>query len=196
MGNETTNGFLWPMGRAQDNMQQYAGLTQAGYDAVKEVYPEAICIVHIDGGCDPARYHFIFDGLKKYGTKWDMIGLSVYPYWDIDAGLTKDEDETLTRAIDNINGLYATYHTPLMIVETGYDADRPEDGKKWMKRLIEAARTETNGHCEGVFYWAPEAEGHYKLGAFRNHRPTAIMDAFKESATANSQFPVRQINAK
>ena len=152
--------------------------------------------MHIDGGCDPARYHFIFDGLKKYGTKWDMIGLSVYPYWDIDAGLTKDEDETLTRAIDNINGLYATYHTPLMIVETGYDADRPEDGKKWMKRLIEAARTETNGHCEGVFYWAPEAEGHYKLGAFRNHRPTAIMDAFKESATATSQFPVRQINAK
>ena len=57
-----------------------------------------------------------------------------------------------------------------------------------MKRLIEAARTETNGHCEGVFYWAPEAEGHYKLGAFRNHRPTAIMDAFKESATVTSQF--------
>ena len=81
VGNETTNGFLWPMGRAQENMKQYAGLTQAGYDAVKEVYPEAICIVHIDGGCDPSRYHFIFDGLKKYGAKWDMIGLSVYPYW-------------------------------------------------------------------------------------------------------------------
>ena len=76
-----SNGFLWPMGRAQENMKQYAGLTQAGYDAVKEVYPEAICIVHIDGGCDPSRYHFIFDGLKKYGAKWDMIGLSVYPYW-------------------------------------------------------------------------------------------------------------------
>ena len=39
VGNETTHGFLWPVGRAEENMQQYAGLTQAGYDAVKAVYP-------------------------------------------------------------------------------------------------------------------------------------------------------------
>ena len=31
VGNETTHGFLWPMGRAEENMQQYAGLTDAGY---------------------------------------------------------------------------------------------------------------------------------------------------------------------
>ena len=180
VGNETTHGFLWPMARAEEQMQHYAGLTQAGYDAVKEVYPQAICIVHLDAACDAKRYQFIFDGLKQYGAKWDMIGLSVYPYWDIDAKLTKDEDETLTKAIANINALYKTYQTPLMIVETGYDADHPEAGKKWLKRLISAARTQTDGHCKGVFYWAPEAEGHYRLGAFRNHRPTAIMDAFKD----------------
>ena len=156
VGNETTHGFLWPIGRAEENMAQYAGLTQAGYDAVKAVYPDAVCIVHLDGG------------------------LSVYPYWDIDAKLTNNEDETLERAIANINALYEKYHTPLMIVETGYDADRPMDGKRFMERLIDAARHQTNGHCQGVFYWAPEAEGHYKLGAFRNHRPTAIMDAFNQ----------------
>ena len=180
VGNETTHGFLWPMGRAEENMAQYAGLSQTGYDAVKAVYPDAVCIVHLDGGCDPNRYHFIFDGLKQYGAKWDMIGLSVYPYWDIDAKLTSSEDETLERAIANINALYEKYHTPLMIVETGYDADRPMDGKRFMERLIDAARHQTNGHCQGVFYWAPEAEGHYRLGAFRNHRPTAIMDAFNQ----------------
>ena len=183
IGNETTNGFLWPMGRATENMAQYAGLTQAGYDAVKAVFPDAICIVHLDGGCDPKRYKFIFEGLKEYGAKWDMIGLSVYPYWDIDAGLTKTEDETLEKAIANINQLWNLWQTPLMIVETGYDADRAEDGKLWMTRLIKAARHQTNGHCQGIFYWAPEAEGHYRLGAFRNHRPTAIMDAFKEAAS-------------
>ena len=180
VGNETTHGFLWPMARAEEQMQHYAGLTQAGYDAVKEIYPQAVCIVHLDAACDLKRYQFIFDGLKQYGAKWDMIGLSVYPYWDIDAKLTKDEEETLTKAIANINALYKTYQTPLMIVETGYDADHPEAGKKWLKRLISAARTQTDGHCKGVFYWAPEAEGHYRLGAFRNHRPTAIMDAFKD----------------
>ena len=65
-----------------------------------------------------------------------------------------------------------------MIVETGYEARRPEEGKAFMTRLIDAARNQTNGNCPGVFYWAPEAEGHYPLGAFQNHRPTAIMDAF------------------
>ncbi|MDR9825139.1 glycosyl hydrolase 53 family protein, partial [Vibrio sp. FNV 38] len=83
VGNETTNGFLWPMGRAQDNMRQYAGLTDAGYMAVKQVFPKANVIVHLDGAYDPKRYDFIFDGLQKYGAHYDMIGLSVYPYWDI-----------------------------------------------------------------------------------------------------------------
>ena len=80
VGNETTNGFLWPMGNAHENMAQYAGLTKAGYEAVKDVYPDAQVIIHLDAGCDPHRYHFIFDGLKANGCPWDIIGISVYPY--------------------------------------------------------------------------------------------------------------------
>ena len=181
VGNETTNGFLWEMGRASTNMKQYAGLSQAGYKAVKSVYPQAAVIVHLDAGCDPHRYRFIFEGLRQNGAKWDMIGVSVYPYWDQKANLTASDDETLQKCIANMNALYDTYHTPLMIVETGYEAARPEEGKAFMKRLISAAATQTDGHCKGVFYWAPEAEGHYALGAFKNHRPTAIMEAFTEA---------------
>lgn len=179
VGNETTHGFLWDMGRAETNMAQYAGLTQAGYDAVKQVYPHAQVIIHLDGGCDPKRYHFIFDGLKAHGAHWDMIGLSVYPYWDQDAGLEQDDDGTLRDCIDNINTLYERYGTELMIVETGYEVKRPEAGRDFMQRLIDLARTQTSGHCHGVFYWAPELEGHYPLGAFKDHRPTVIMDAFR-----------------
>ena len=181
VGNETTNGFLWEMGRASTNMKQYAGLSQAGYKAVKSVYPKATVIIHLDAACDLKRYHFIFDGLKQNGAKWDMIGLSVYPYWDQKANLTTSDDETLQKCIANMNALYEKYRTPLMIVETGYEAARPEEGKAFMKRLISAAATQTGGHCKGVFYWAPEAESHYALGAFKNHRPTAIMEAFTEA---------------
>lgn len=182
VGNETTHGFLWDMGRAEKNMKQYAGLSDAGYAAVKKVYPKAICIVHLDGGCDIKRYHFIFNGLKQYKSRYDMIGLSVYPYWDIEAGLTKSDQETLDKAIANICQLYQEYGKELMIVETGYNADEPEKGKKFLADLIEASVNQTEGHCKGVFYWAPELEGHYKLGAFRNHRPTVIMDAYKEAS--------------
>jgi arabinogalactan endo-1,4-beta-galactosidase len=38
------------MGRAEENMAQYAGLTKAGYEAVKAVYPDADVIIHLDGG--------------------------------------------------------------------------------------------------------------------------------------------------
>ena len=165
VGNETTHGFLWDMGRAEKNMKQYAGLSDAGYSAVKKVYPKAICIVHLDGGCDIKRYHFIFNGLKQYKSRYDMIGLSVYPYWDIEAGLTKSDQETLDKAIANICQLYQEYGKELMIVETGYNADEPEKGKKFLSDLIEASVNQTEGHCKGVFYWAPELEGHYKLGA-------------------------------
>ena len=179
VGNETTNGFLWPMGRAQENMRQYAGLTDAGYQAVKEVYPQAQVIVHLDGAFDPQRYDFIFDGLRKYRARFDMIGLSVYPYWDMKAGYTQSWQETVEKATQNINRLWQKYRLPLMVVETGVDVNTPQESKTVLAAVIGAARHHTDGHCQGVFYWAPETDGQYHLGAFKNHRPTVIMDAFK-----------------
>lgn len=181
IGNETTNGFLWPMGEAHDNMEHYAGLTQAGYLAAKEVYPATTCIVHVDCGSDIYRYINIFDGLKRYGAQWDMIGMSVYPYWDQKEHLTASDEETLNKVIANIRTLHALYDTPLMIVETGYDVTHPEEGRDFMQRLITLSRDNTDGACRGVFYWAPEAEGPYPLGAFKDHRPTVILDPFNST---------------
>lgn len=178
VGNETTHGFLWPMGRASDNMEQYAGLTQAGYEAVKRVYPDAAVIVHLDGGCDRKRYEFIFDGLRRYGARWDMIGVSVYPYWDVKAKLEQDWQGTVRDFAENIKHLYRRYGTEAMVVETGVEAAKPREGRKILSAIIEASRRNTEGHCHGVFYWAPELEGAYPLGAFQNGRPTEIMDAF------------------
>lgn len=181
VGNETTHGFLWPVGKAEDNMQQYAELTETGYQAVKRVYPDAKVIVHLDGGCDQKRYDFIFDGLKKYGAHWDMIGLSVYPYWDIDAKLEKDWHGTVRDFAANIRHLHEKYGCECMVVETGAEAKKPQESKKIMAAVIDASQNDCDGHCHGVFYWAPELEGAYPLGAFDNHRPTAIMDAFTEA---------------
>ena len=182
VGNETTNGFLWPMGRVQENMAHYAGLTKVGCEAVKAVYPDAKTIIHLDGGCDPKRYNFIFDGLRQYDCSWDIIGISVYPYWDIEAKLETSWEGTVRDFTANIRALYKKYNTPLMVVETGVEAKKPEEGKKIMAEIIRASKEDCEGHCLGVFYWAPEAEGQYPLGAFQNHRPTVIMEAFTEAA--------------
>lgn len=181
VGNETTNGFLWPMGRAQEQMRQYAGLTDAGYQAVKQVFPKATVIVHLDSAFDPYRYDFIFDGLKRYRARYDMIGLSVYPYWDMRGNYTQSWQETVEKATANMNRLWTKYHKPMMVVETGVEASKPVEGKQILAAIIDAARHHTDGHCEGVFYWAPEADRFYRLGAFQSNRPTIIMEAFTES---------------
>ena len=149
-------------------MSQYAGLTKAGCEAVKAVYPDAKIIIHLDGGCDPKRYNFIFDGLQQYDCPWDIIGISVYPYWDIEAKLESSWQGTIRDFTANIRALYKKYHTPLMVVETGVESNKPEEGKQILAEIIRASKEDCEGHCLGVFYWAPEAEGHYPLGAFQD----------------------------
>lgn len=188
VGNETTHGFLWPVARAEENMENYALLTQAGYDAVKEVYPEAAVIVHLDNGYDRAIYDFIFDGLRRYGTKWDMIGMSLYPYWTVQNDPSYTEPLLITRCADNMKYLKEKYGTPVMLVETGYKVDKPEAGKAYLDLLIEHLAGSTDGVCEGVFYWAPETcHGGYDMGAFADDKPTVMMDAFTDASRRFAQ---------
>jgi arabinogalactan endo-1,4-beta-galactosidase len=197
VGNETRDGFLWPMGQlSKGNMANYAALTIAGYDAVKSVYPNAQVIVHIDNGFDNPTYNEIFDGLKANGAKWDIIGMSVYPYWAIKYNHEPDAASTLRDAIDNIRKLNEKYGCKVMIVETGVDSSKPEEGLEFMNSLFDAVINDANGACTGVFYWAPEAfqvktpdgslEG-YALGAFDNRHPTAILNSYPRAARLMQQ---------
>ncbi len=58
-------------------MANFAAYVNAGYDAVKAVYPEAKVIVHLDKGNNLGYYTWLFDGLKQNGAKWDVIGMSL-----------------------------------------------------------------------------------------------------------------------
>lgn len=186
VGNETTHGFLWPMGNFHENPRNYAELTKAGCKAVKEVYPEAKTIIHLDDGFNQELYDNVFDYLKANGVKWDVIGMSVYPFWAMEGKKEDSELMTLVDAIANINHLNKKYGSEVMIVETGVDAREPEKGKQFIDALIKASKNLTDGACSGVFYWAPEidADAAYHLGAFSNGMPTSIMDAFKEASKA------------
>lgn len=184
VGNETTNGMVWPIARIPDHMENYVILSNAGYDAVKEVYPEAIVITHLDDGYNRFLYEYVFHAMKRLGGKFDAIGMSVYPYWS-----KRDQTvpEAVTDIIDNINFLSKEFSCPVYIVETGAEVTRPEEGYDFLSRLINAAMNDTAGNCPGVFYWEPMAEhtperGGYALGAYENFRPTKIMDAFKEAS--------------
>ena len=209
VGNETRNGFLWSvesnekgwpvvdengnttitesMGHVVNNPEQYAGFFSTGYDACKSVFPESIVMVHLDNGFDKDLYDFNLGVLKDNGAKWDMIGMSLYPYWALDGGYRTDEDQVITDCIENIKYVSEKFACDVMIVETGYpvdenDPERMERSRRQLARTIREAVNNTDGHCKGVFYWEPECKpSQYKLGAFtEDGHPTIIMNAFKD----------------
>lgn len=209
VGNETSNGMLWSvktneqgwevkdslgntiithsMGHIKTQPQNYAGFIRAGYDAVKEIFPEAVVIVHLDRGHLQSLYDYNLDTILKYGGKFDMIGMSIYPYWAMDGHPDLKADKIITDCINNIRYVSEKYNCDVMIVETGYEVDerhpeKMEEGRRQLARVIRESRHNTNGHCRGVFYWEPQClPGGYKLGAFDSKAaPTAIMDGFVE----------------
>ena len=187
VGNETANGLLWPMGHIEKNPKQYAGFIRAGYDAVKKVFPKAIVVVHLDRGHKQSLYDWNLDIVRKYGGRWDMIGMSLYPYWAMEGHPELKADDIITDCIANIRHVSEKYKCDVMIVETGYEVDEKhpevmEEGRRQLTRVIREARYETEGHCRGVFYWEPQCmPGGYKLGAFDSKgTPTAIMNGFIE----------------
>ena len=210
VGNETTNGMLWSvqtneqgweikdengntiitesMGHATRNPEQYAGFFKAGYEAVKAIFPEAIVIVHLDNGFDADLYDWNLGILTSHGTKFDMIGMSLYPYW-AEMYHNQTAEQTISGCMANIKRVSAKYGCEVMIVETGMlcadeqgklaSASVLEEGYQQLVRIIKESK---EIGCKGVFYWEPECKpSQYKLGAFtEDGRPTRIMDAFKE----------------
>ena len=201
VGNETANGMLWPMGHIEKNPKQYAGFIGAAYDAVKEVFPESIVIIHLDRGHKQSLYDYNLDIVKKYGGKWDMIGMSLYPYWARKDHPELNADSIITDCMRNIRYCSKKYGCDVMIVETGFEVDEQhpelmEEGRRQLTRIVREAQTETDGHCRGVFYWEPQClPGGYKLGAFNSKaQPTAIMEGFVEAPTVKNVKPLWIMN--
>lgn len=175
VGNETGNGMLWDEGKADISMANYARLNNAGYDAVKTIFPQSKVIVHLEDGDNMDKFNWLFGGLKANGGKWDVAGMSLYPEADTWRSMT-------TSCLENMRQMIATYGCDVMVCEVGMAADQPETCKEWLETLMTGARA-IDG-CLGVFYWEPQSYANWKAygkGAFDdNGMPTVVMDAFSK----------------
>lgn len=172
IGNEVGNGILWPEG-SSNNMSNFAGFIQSGYNAVKDIDSSIQVIVQLENGHKTNRFREIFDGLKNNGTNWDIIGMSVYPYW---ANLPWQEDNRLS--LETMKDMIARYDTKVMVCEAGYLYYKPVEANHYLVDLIEKTKS-LDGL--GVFYWEPQSYNWgYQLGAWDpvTKAPTVAMDAF------------------
>jgi len=172
IGNEITNGLLWPQGviggnRGHDvDFDHVADLLKAGVDGFHQALGNDTTtkiMIHVDGGDATNRVKWFFDGITARHVPFDMIGLSYYPFW---SGPLQNLKNTLVMAA-------ATYHKPIIVAETAYpfvDAAvwtgqrksfdfplTPQGQEAYLKALLRVVRETPDGLGAGVLYWYPES---------------------------------------
>jgi arabinogalactan endo-1,4-beta-galactosidase len=177
IGNEIPGGMLWPEGNST-NFGQLAQLLNKGYDATKAIDPKIKVVVHIDQGNNNSRFRWFFDNATTNNVRYDVIGLSYYPYW-----LNSNYTVTIADLQNNLNDMVTRYNKEVMVVEVGGDFTLVQNTKDMLTATINAVRNVPNQKGLGVIYWEPEGEktwSGYQLNCWQsNGKPSLALDAFR-----------------
>jgi arabinogalactan endo-1,4-beta-galactosidase len=164
IGNEITNGMLWPDGKLPANWDNFAGLVKAGIAGVEAAggEPHPRIMIHIDKGGDPAKTKGFFDKLNSYGVRFDVIGQSYYPWWH----------GSLNDLRENLNFMANEYHKDIIVVEAAYNwqpreytkkpapfPESPAGQKEFLEEVNRAVQETPFGLGKGVFWWEPAVSG-------------------------------------
>lgn len=177
IGNEITNGMLWPEGE-KSAFQRLTQLVNAGIRGVKKVNGEIPVMLHLDQGNRQDLYKEWFDHYRKCGgEEFEIIGLSYYPIWN----------GKIEGLIDNMNALADRYGKEMIVTEVSqpftmedyadYEKLAPEERKGYaakpenavgleypataegqrafMEKLLEELGKVKKGLGKGYFYWEP-----------------------------------------
>lgn len=181
VGNETTNGMLWPFGRlypAKNDNDAPADVApfdhQAAWDylcllyaagcrACREVCPKAKIIIHTEkaGSWDTTRNYY--QQLRRHHIDYDIIGLSYYPMWH-------GTIDNLGHNLDRMEWLFP--EKEVMIVETAAYYSHENDPWATADKYSEFYPISTEGQTQftrelvselcrhwnvkGLFWWFPE----------------------------------------
>lgn len=113
IGNEITNGMLWPHGKTDNpqGVQNFGILLKKASSVIRSLSPQTKIMLHIDRGDDVSLSNWFFNIIKNHNVDYDVIGLSYYPYWN---------GKDLSKIGKNINNLKKRFNKDICIVETSY----------------------------------------------------------------------------
>jgi len=153
VGNEISNGMLWPVG-SLSNQSQFVGLIQAGIAGVRQVSLTPKIILHCNNAQDTALVTWFYNTIASQ-CNYDIVGLSYYP----SNGSNLAEIKTAMSAYIGLFG-----NRPIMLVEFGYpyDATNPYLGNSGyqntpagQQQIVSDLITTMKGYTQGagVIYW-------------------------------------------
>jgi len=155
IGNEITNGMLWPIGKLLDNngktrlnYDKVTAFLKEGIKATKEVFKDCEICIHLERSYDQDVYQEFFTELEKANVEYDIIGASYYPYWH----------HTVDDLYLNLNRCKNRFKKKIMVMELGY-AFTLEDYKKGCdNHLVVRANTLPTFGMKQEFPFTPEGQ--------------------------------------
>ncbi|MDO5545122.1 MAG: glycosyl hydrolase 53 family protein [Eubacteriales bacterium] len=177
VGNELTNGLLWPHGRVP-NFENITLFLNAGIRAVHNAVPGAKTMIHLDNGGNNELYRSWFDSYFAHGgMDFDYIGLSYYPFWhgsmddlknnmhdlacrygkdliiaEVSTGFTLEDYAQYEQLEPSMRKGMAT--KPALTEKVPYDMS-PEGQSVFMRDIMETIRGVPGGKGKGFVYWEP-----------------------------------------
>lgn len=177
VGNEVSNGLLWPSGKIPD-YENIARFISAGIRAVRDFDDRIGVMIHLDNGGNNELYRRWFDQyINNAGEDFDYIGLSYYPFWHGTPEMLKK----------NMHDIALRYHKKLILTEVSmgftledyneYEnlpdhmrkgmaakvelaekvpfAMTPEGQARFMGEVLRIVSSVPKGLGKGFFYWEP-----------------------------------------
>ena len=117
MGNEITNGILWPVGQlypadGSQHWAEFATLLKAGIAGAKQAagrHPMRV-MLHIDKGGKLGDTRWFFDNITAQQVPFDIVGQSYYPMWH----------GSLAELQANLEDSVVRYRKPVLLSEIAY----------------------------------------------------------------------------
>lgn len=138
IGNEISNGMLWPVGNVwkTGKWDVFCGLINAGITGAKEVDPSVKTMVHLAWGGQNAKSRAFLDKAFANDLDFDILGQSYYPKWH----------GTLDDLKANLTDLAQRYNKPIIVVE--YSVPN-------IRKINDIVHELPNDKGLGTFIWEP-----------------------------------------
>ncbi|HBH6933726.1 TPA: arabinogalactan endo-beta-1,4-galactanase [Enterobacter cloacae] len=175
IGNEINGGMLWPEGKSWGQgggaFDRLAGLLNAAISGLKENLTggeQVKIMLHLAEGTKNDTFRWWFDEIAKRDVPFDIIGLSMYTYWNGPiSALKANMDDISKRYNKDVIVVEAAYGYTLDNcdnAENSFQAKEEKDGGypgtvqgqyDYIHDLMQSVIDVPDHRGKGIFYWEP-----------------------------------------
>ncbi|MGL5423342.1 MAG: glycoside hydrolase family 53 protein, partial [Serratia fonticola] len=175
IGNEINGGMLWPEGKSWGQgggeFDRLAGLLNAAIDGLKENLKggeQVKIMLHLAEGTKNDTFRWWFDEISKRNVPYDIIGLSMYTYWNGPISALKANMDDISKRYNKdvivVEAAYAYTLENCDNAENSFQAKEEKDGGypatvqgqyNYVHDLMQAVADVPDHRGKGIFYWEP-----------------------------------------